>query len=221
MIRALKLLMRHSRIAAAMWGALVATSSMAAEPAAGKPVAGDPVVAGHSAVSVEAPPPTADLAAFPQIRELGAGDRRMFVVDHGDTWSMHAESVVTDAMFELWKEAGGPDYVAKVLVNRPYTISVHRLPAARIVDRLLEGYGYTLHYDPSGRLSKVRVYSPQPAQMFKTPRLVESLASWKEAELPPLADSTAPPPIPPAPATAAPAPPPGAAPATLENLSAH
>lgn len=135
-------------------------------------------------------PASAEEAA-PVIQTIGEGEQRLFVVNLNGTWSMHAENLPTNQLFDLWEEAGGPTMVTKTLVDRPYTISVHGLSPERIVDRLLVGYGYTLHYDGQGRLDLVRVYSPVPSQLFKTPRLVESLGKWREAETPALPEPTA------------------------------
>ncbi|MFN2427882.1 MAG: hypothetical protein ABR587_15705 [Candidatus Binatia bacterium] len=124
----------------------------------------------------------ADPSAGTGVRTLGEGDQKLFLVDHDGTWSMHAQNVVTDQLLRLWSEAGGPVVFAKTFLDRPYTISVHRLEPERILDRLLEGYSYTLHYDGDGRLESVRVYSLSATAMFKTPRLVESLGSWRDVE---------------------------------------
>jgi hypothetical protein len=132
-----------------------------------------------------APPDVAGQEAAPPVpvvQTLGDGDQKLFVVDHDGAWSMHAENIVTGELFRLWHQGGGPDVVTKTPLDRPYTMSVHRLPSERVVARLLEGYGYTLHYDATGRLERVRVYSPEPSQIYKTPRLVESLARWRELE---------------------------------------
>ncbi len=111
---------------------------------------------------------------------------RAHFVDHEGPWSLHAEALPTDYLFRLWREIGGPEVVSLLPIDRTYTISVHREPAERILGRLLDGYGYTLHYDGDGRLELVRVYSPAPnAGAFKTPRLVESLSAWRDVELAP------------------------------------
>lgn len=129
-----------------------------------------------------------DVDAAPGIQTLGEGESTIYVVDHGDSWSMHVESVPTDQLLGLWQQAGGPEMVAKTIVDRPYTLSVHRLSAERILERLFDGFDYTLHYDGSGRLVRVRVYSLDPAAVFKTPRLVESLREWTEKETPTMAE---------------------------------
>jgi hypothetical protein len=138
-------------------------------------------------------------APEPVVQTLGDGDQKVFVVDHHGTWSIHVENVLTEPIVRLWHEAGGPEVIAKVAIDRPYTLSVHGLSAERILERLLVGYDYTLHYDASGRLERVRVYSPHPSLVFKTPRLVESLKQWRETEIPtakppevPAAESDAP-----------------------------
>ncbi len=121
----------------------------------------------------------------PRIRDLGEGDQKVYVVDHKESWSMHVENVATDTIFRLWHEAGGPEVTTKVRVDRPFTISVHKLKAELILERLFEGYGYTLHYDDDGRLASVRVYSPRESFAYKTPRLTEALSRWKEVETDP------------------------------------
>ena len=126
--------------------------------------------------------PASVAAPAPEIHTLGAEDQRVFVVDHGGTWSMHAESVVAGSLFVSWHEAGGPDVLAKVVLDYPYTLSLHRVTAERILERMLEGWSYTLHYDAGGHLERVRVYSAEPQRIFKTPRLTESLADWKKQE---------------------------------------
>jgi hypothetical protein len=125
-----------------------------------------------------------DTAAQSPIRTIGELSNVLHVVDHGDSWSMHAENIATGELFRLWHEAGGPEVTAKVLVDRLYTLSVHRLEAEKIVERVLVGYGHTMHYDADGRLARVRIYSPQDAAaQFKTPRLTESLSDWRDEEL--------------------------------------
>jgi hypothetical protein len=117
------------------------------------------------------------------VQALGEGTERLHLVRHdGGLWSMHAESLVTDTLFRLWREAGGPEVIAKVIVDRPNTLSLHRVRTERLLERLLDGYGYTLHYDADGRLAQVRVYSPEPASPYKNPRLTESLGTWRDVE---------------------------------------
>jgi hypothetical protein len=118
----------------------------------------------------------------PVIQTLGEADQKIFLVDHKGTWSMHFENVITSNVILLWKQAGGPDITTKTLIDRTNTMSVHRLAPELIVERLFEGYGYTLHYDDAGRLTSVRVYSPRDSLAFKTPRLTESLGDWKKVE---------------------------------------
>lgn len=120
----------------------------------------------------------------PVVQTLGDGDQKLYVVNHDGTWSMHVENLITGDLVRLWREVGGPHVVAKTVLDRPYTLSVHKLPPERIFERLLDGFDYTLHYDAAGRLERVRVYSldPSSASTFKTPRLVESLGSWRELE---------------------------------------
>ena len=125
---------------------------------------------------------TQDAGAGPQVQVLGTTEQRVHLVDHNGTWSMHAQSVIASELLRAWHEAGGPDVQAKLVLDYPYTLSMHRVPAERILERVLEGWSYTLHYDVSGKLARVRVYSPEPQRMFKTPRLVESLAAWKQLE---------------------------------------
>ena len=126
--------------------------------------------------AVEAPP-----AGSSAIQTLGDAIT-LSLVDHDGTWSMHVENVTSDELFHLWRTAGGPEVVVKMLVDRPVTVSVHRMTPERIVERLLIGYGYTLHYDADGRLARVRVYSPTAQSNYKLARLTESLAKWREAE---------------------------------------
>jgi hypothetical protein len=123
------------------------------------------------------------------IQTIGADDTKIELVDHGDTWSMHAENVNAIAILRGWHEAGGPDVATKFDLDYPFTLSVHHLTPELIVERILDGRGYTLHYSPGGRLVLVRVYSPRPMTGYKTPRLVESLAAWRETETPAAAAS--------------------------------
>lgn len=116
------------------------------------------------------------------VETLGGGDAKIHLVDHGDCWSMHAENVLAQDIFRLWHEAGGPAVEMKTPLDFPFTMSVHRMSTERIVDRILEGWGRTLHFDAKGRLELVRTYSPKPARLFKTPRLVESLGTWRQVE---------------------------------------
>lgn len=131
---------------------------------------------GAPAADPDVPPPV-------EVQTLGNGDQKIHLVDHGDSWSLHAESVMAMNIFEAWHEAGGPELVMKTPLDYPYTLSVHRQSTERIVERILEGYGHTLHYGPDGRLVLVRAYSPKPARLFKTPRLVESLGTWRQVEV--------------------------------------
>lgn len=152
------------------------------------------IVARHAAAAGDAAGVAAGESApqAPVVQSFGEGSQTLYLVDHGDTWSMHAEELPAEAIFKGWQEAGGPEIVSKVVLDFPFTLSMHRVTTERIVGRILEGYGYTLHYDARGRLERVRVYSPQPARMFKTPRLVESLGSWRQVETPaPAADGGA------------------------------
>jgi hypothetical protein len=135
-----------------------------------------------AAVQAPADPPAGTEVAGPLIQTLGEADQKIFLVDHKGTWSMHFENVITSNVVLLWKQAGGPDVTMKVPVDRTNTMSVHRIAPELIVERLFEGYGFTLHYDDAGRLTSVRVYSPRESGAFKTPRLTESLSDWKKAE---------------------------------------
>ncbi len=118
----------------------------------------------------------------PPVQTLGPDDQRLYLVDHGGTWSMHAESVVAGSLLHSWHEAGGPLVTSKVILDYPFTLSVHRTSGERILEHILEGWSYTLHYDAKGRLEAVRVYSPEPQRMFKTPRLTESFSAWRLIE---------------------------------------
>lgn len=171
---------------------LLATAAMVFGPWLGAAAQDEAVPATVSDVAaVRSDAAVADVAAPPHetVQELGDGDQRLYLVDHHGTWSMHAQNITTATLLNLWRGAGGPEVVTKLGVNRPFTLSVHRLSAERILERLLEGYNYTLHYEASGRLRLVRVYSPESTEAFRVPRLVESLGAWREAE-------TAPPPAP-------------------------
>ncbi|MFN2375819.1 MAG: hypothetical protein ABR538_04730 [Candidatus Binatia bacterium] len=143
-------------------------------PVATEPDADDSFVPAEESASAE------DNAQASAVQALGEPGQKLYVVDHGAHWSMHAENLATDVLLRLWQQAGGPEVISKTLLDRAYTISVHRLGADRIMERLLDGYGYTLHYDENGRLVRVRVYSPVPGPVFKTPRLVESLTKWND-----------------------------------------
>jgi hypothetical protein len=142
--------------------------------------------AGAQAAPAAAPvAPGAASAAAPEIRILGEADQKLHLVDHGGgKWSMHAENIASTNLLRLWQEAGGPEFDTKASIDRQYTLSFHKLSSERVIDRLLEGFNYTLHYD-KGRLTRVRVYSPQQSFVFKTARLVESLGKWREAETSP------------------------------------
>jgi len=165
--------------------AIVAAGAVVSRAAGGDgaaPAAEVAAAGAGDAAPVKAEPRVAELAP---IRTLGPDDQRLYVVDHGDTWSMHAESVVASVLFQSWHEAGGPEVLSKAALDYPFTLSLHRVKTERIIERILEGWSYTLHYDGSGRLELIRVYSPEPSRNFKTPRLVESLAAWKQLEVPP------------------------------------
>lgn len=126
----------------------------------------------------------AALARDGEIFGVGGGEQKLYVVRRGGLWSLHAENLSVGALMTLWREAGGPEVSSKLPIENPTMLSVHDLAAERIVERLLDGYGYTLHYDAGGRLAQVRVYSPSPSLAMKTPRLVETLGQWREREAP-------------------------------------
>lgn len=166
----------------------------AARPVAPPDTATQPAPAGDAAApdaAVDAPAGAAEADAAataedegPEIQTIGEEGMRAHFVDHDGPWSLHAEALPTEYLFRLWHEIGGPEVVSRTPIDRVYTISVHREPTERILERMLDGYGYTLHYDGEGRLELVRVYSPAPnAGEFKTPRLVESLSAWRDVEL--------------------------------------
>jgi hypothetical protein len=157
--------------------AVIAQEDPAAVVAQEAPAAGGAVVASE------------DPADGPVIQTLGEADQKIFLVDHNGTWSMHFENVMTGNVVLQWKQAGGPDVTMKMPVDRPFTMSVHKVAPEVIVERLFEGYGYTLHYDDAQRLTSVRVYSPRDSLVFKTPRLTQSLSDWKKAETEPAAAS--------------------------------
>lgn len=138
----------------------------------------EPVAAAEGDAALEAP-----AAVLPvEVLSFGEGSTTTWIVRHGDEWSMHAESVSASAIFEAWHQAGGPAMASKVSMDYPFTLSVHRMTTERLVARIVEGYGYTLHYDAAGRMELVRVYSQRPSFQYKTARLVESLATWKQVE---------------------------------------
>lgn len=149
---------------------------------------------GAAAAVPAGPSGPADAQAGPgdEVQVVGDGDQRLFLVRHDDSWSMHAENLQAQALFEHWHQVGGPRVEAKNILDYPFTLSVHHLPAERIVERVLEGFGFTLHYDAGGRLDVVRVYSAEATRMYKTPRLTESLSSWRQVEEPASAASAAP-----------------------------
>ncbi len=138
----------------------------------------EPAAAPEDEAAAETPPagPAVEVLSF------GEGSTTTWIVRHGDEWSMHAESVSASAIFEAWHQAGGPAMASKVSMDYPFTLSVHRMTTERLVARIVEGYGYTLHYDAAGRMELVRVYSQRPSFQYKTARLVESLATWKQVE---------------------------------------
>lgn len=178
---------RHSTaVAAVLLGLALLASAAAARAQEGDSMQGEaPIVAQPAADDTVAEAEGAAVAGSPGpagvLQALGEPGQRLYVVDHGARWSMHAENLATDVLLRLWQQVGGPEVISKTLLDRAYTISVHRLEADRIVERLLDGYGYTLHYE-DGRLARVRVYSPVPGPVFKTPRLVESLTKWTDEE---------------------------------------
>jgi hypothetical protein len=153
-------------------------------------------VGSNAAGPAPADQPAGTEAEGPLIQTLGEADQKIFLVDHKGTWSMHFENVITANVVLQWKQAGGPDVTMKTPVDRPFTMSVHKLEPEMIVERLFEGYGYTLHYDDAGRLTSVRVYSPRESLAFKTPRLTQSLSDWKKAETESQAAAAQPPPQP-------------------------
>jgi len=142
------------------------------------------VLLAFSLLEVQAQPAQAQPAPTPRqyIQVHGQGDQTVYVVDHGDTWSMHAENALADNILAAWTASGGPRSISKTPLDHPFTLSVHRLAPERILERLLDGYGYTLHYDATGRLTTVRVYSAEPTRMYKTPRLTQSRTRWSQTE---------------------------------------
>lgn len=160
-----------------------------AEPAQAQPAPA--VVPAPSPTSVDAAPaepvhadsaPADSAPAAPAVQILGSGDQRIQVVDHDGSWSMHAENVMAETIFELWHEVGGPVVERKTPLDFPFTLSVHLETTERIVARILDGYGYTLHFNEQGLLELVRSYSPKPGRIFKTPRLVQSQGTWRQVE---------------------------------------
>jgi hypothetical protein len=159
---------------------------VAAAAAATSTGAGDPQVA-------SAPPVVGGAgaaAARASIQVLGEGDQTLYVVDHGGTWSMHADNLRADLIFQLWRTVGGPRAASRNVLDHAFTMSLHRVAPERIVERILEGFNYTLHYTPAGKLDAVHVLSAQASRMYKTPRLVEGRSRWSEAEMALLAPVT-------------------------------
>lgn len=150
------------------------------------PVAANPTTADESAVV----PAGAGAAARASIQVLGEGDQTLYVVDHGGTWSMHADNLRADLIFQLWRTVGGPRAASKNALDHAFTMSLHRVEPERIVERILEGFNYTLHYTAAGRLDAVHVLSAQASRMYKTPRLIEGRSRWSEAEMALLAPAT-------------------------------
>lgn len=141
-------------------------------------IAADPEVPAASAAA----PAEYGAAEEGIVTTLGSSDQKVHVVVRGGLWSMHAETVLVQNILKSWHEAGGPEVVMKNPVDHAYTLSVHRVTTERLVERLLEGYGYTLHYAADGTLETVRVYSPEPGYPFKNPRVVESFGTWRQVE---------------------------------------
>ncbi len=175
----------------------VLVSWMSAQPVvsraddAAAPVAANPTAAGDSAGVPAAPAAaTGAAAARASIQVLGEGDQTLYVVDHGGTWSMHADNLRADLIFQLWRTVGGPRAASKNALDHPFTMSLHRVTPERIVERILEGFNYTLHYTPAGRLDAVHVLSAQASRMYKIPRLIEGRSRWSDAEMAILAPTT-------------------------------
>lgn len=157
---------RAPLVVAALVAAALAWSTMAAHPADGQDVAD----------AAAADPPAAE------IQSLGNAGATLYLVDHDGAWSMHAENVSVDRLLELWAMAGGPQAASKAPLGRDFTLSVHRMSPERIVERMLDGYNYTLHYDGDGRLARVHIYDSRPGRIYKTPRLVERRSQWEARE---------------------------------------
>jgi hypothetical protein len=157
-------------------------------PAAAPPIAAQrpptPDAANHGEPAADGSTTDADAAGRPAIQSIG-DDLKIYVVDHGGKWSMHAENVATNEIVRLWHIAGGPEVTTKFPIDRPYTLSVHEVSTEVILERLFEGFGFTMHYDDTGRLDSVRVYGMRDSVSFKTPRLTETLTRWKEIETDP------------------------------------
>ena len=175
----------------------VLASWMSAQPLvshaddAAAPVAANPTATGETAVVPSAPVAgTGAAAARAAIQVLGEGDQTLYVVDHGGTWSMHADNLRADLIFQLWRTVGGPRAASKNVLDHTFTMSLHRVEPERIVERILEGFNYTLHYTAAGKLDAVHVLSAQASRMYKTPRLVEGRSRWSEAETALLAPAT-------------------------------
>jgi len=160
--------------------------------AIGQPADAAPIApAEDAAPSVE---DTRDSTARSKVKALGEGSEQLYVVEHPGAWSMHAENVTAAAIFALWHGVGGPSVASKLVLDFPFTMSVHQMTGERVVARVLEDYNYTLHYE-HGRLAEVHVVDAVPSRSYKTPRLVESRTQWTNAEMTLLtADESATPP---------------------------
>lgn len=179
------------RVACAVVFALsVATAAVAQQDAAD--VAGDDAAPGIEHEVAAQPEPGAealqsaeearDSSARSKVKALGEGAEQLYAVEHAGWWSLHVENVPAAAIFALWHAVGGPSVASRQVLDFPFTMSVHRMTAQRIVARILDGYNYTLLYE-SGRLAEVHVVGAIPSRAYKTPRLVESRTQWTNTEI--------------------------------------
>jgi hypothetical protein len=117
-----------------------------------------------------------------QILTLGDSPNSIYVVRHADRFSIFAEAVPADKIFEAMEPLGGPRYEYSTDLTRPVTLTMHEVSIEQIVRKMLEGHSFTYHY-ADGRLALVRVLPFITGRNYKTPPALESRSRWTEIEL--------------------------------------
>ena len=140
------------------------------------------VCAGVCCVSAQEDGEIVDRDPASQILTLGDPPHSIYVVRHAERFSIFAEAVPADKIFEAMEPLGGPRYEYSTDLTRPVTLTMHEVSIEQIVRRMLEGHSFTYHY-ADGRLALVRVLPLITGRTYKTPPALESRGRWTEIEL--------------------------------------
>ena len=98
-----------------------------------------------SGASAEPPgvDPETAASARPRIQGLGRGPQTVYLVDHGDSYSIYAEKVPIAQMVDHLATVGGPELNALKPLEREITLSIHQASMADIYRR--HAHGDELH----------------------------------------------------------------------------